>query len=221
MSKQSTRETVFHTIKDMNRATVDDLAVAAEVSPVTVRHHLNGLMADGLIESDSVRRKVGRPYYVYSVSEKGNELFPKTYLALSSRLLDEMKERFSAEIVAELFQGVVQGILDDRAGEFEHLPMEARLDYLVGLLENEGFLAKWEKNGDKYDIIEYSCPLLSIGQTHQEVCTLDTALIEAVMQAEIEQHSCMIEGDSRCRFTIGVPLEMRRQLITLNEVESR
>jgi predicted ArsR family transcriptional regulator len=187
-----------------------------------VRHHLNVLLADGLIESDSVRRKVGRPYYVYSVTEKGNELFPKTYLALSNRLLDEMKERFSAEIVAELFQGVVQGILDDHAGEFEHLPFEERLNYLVQLLDDEGFLAKWEKNGDRYDIIEYSCPLLSIGQTHQEVCTLDTALIKAVMQMEIEQHSCMIEGDNCCRFTIGAPLETRQlKLIALEEVETR
>lgn len=221
MSKRTTRETVLHTIKDMHRATVDDLAAAADVSPVTVRHHLNGLMADGLIESDSVRRKVGRPYYVYSVSEKGNELFPKTYLALSSRLLDEMKERFSGEVVTDLFQGVVQGILDDHVGEFEHLPMEARLDYLVDLLEDEGFLARWEKNGDKYDIIEYSCPLLSIGQTHQEVCTLDTVLIESVMQVKIEQHSCMIEGDNRCRFTLVAPLEAQEQLIPLAEVETR
>lgn len=225
INKGSTKETVLHTIKDMNRATVDDLAVAANVSPVTVRHHLNGLMAEGLIQSESVRRKVGRPYYVYSLSEQGSELFPKKYLALSSRLLDELKERFPSSIVTELLQSVVQGILADHEGEFEHLPMDARLDFLVKLLEEEGFLAKWEQVEDNvYQIVEYSCPLLSIGQTHQEVCTLDTALIEAVVGTDIEQHSCMVDGDHQCRFTINMAAGATPdadQLILINEVETR
>jgi predicted ArsR family transcriptional regulator len=223
MSKRSTRETVLHTIKDHNRSTVDDLAVAAGVSPVTVRHHLNGLLADGLIETDSVRRKVGRPYYVYSISDKGNELFPKTYYALSSRLLDELKARFPPDIVGNLLDGVVQGIVDDHAGEYEHLTVEGRLDFLVGLLESEGFLAKWEKlDDDTYEIIEYSCPLLSIGQTHQEVCTLDVGLIEAVMQTEVEQHSCMVDGDQRCQFSLVPDSKQNEpQLIMLEEVKTR
>ncbi|MEZ4516828.1 MAG: DeoR family transcriptional regulator [Chloroflexota bacterium] len=74
--KQSTREVILHTIKLSPQIAVEALAEAADVSPVTVRHHLNALQADGLIEAESVRRKVGRPYYVYSISERGQELFP-------------------------------------------------------------------------------------------------------------------------------------------------
>ena len=62
--KISTRDTILEAIKQANEATVDDLAKAADVSPVTVRHHLNSLQAEGLLRTHSVRRKVGRPYYV-------------------------------------------------------------------------------------------------------------------------------------------------------------
>ncbi|MFN2207652.1 MAG: helix-turn-helix domain-containing protein, partial [Candidatus Promineifilaceae bacterium] len=50
----STRDVILRTIKAQPRANVEALAEAANVSPVTVRHHLNGLQAGGLIESESV-----------------------------------------------------------------------------------------------------------------------------------------------------------------------
>jgi predicted ArsR family transcriptional regulator len=199
--KQNTREVILHAIKLTNQATVEDLAEAANVSPVTVRHHLNALQADGLIEASTVRRKVGRPYYVYSISEQGQELFPKRYVRLTSRLLDELKERLPDAAVTEIFRGVVGRILEEHRGEFEHLPFEARLNYLVGLLADEGFLSSWEKTSDGYRFIEYSCPYLSVGNQHTEVCTFDRELILNVLQTPIQQHTCMLNGQSCCEFT--------------------
>lgn len=223
-SKRSTRDIILHTIKAMNQATVEELAVEADVSPVTVRHHLNALLADGLIETESVRRHVGRPYYIYSLTEAGHELFPKKYFALSMRLLEELKARFPQDLVNEVFEGVVRRVAEDHRGEYEHLSFEARLDYLVRLLAEEGFLAKWEKvNDDQYQLIEYSCPFLLIGQQHEEVCKLDTTLIQTVMQTPVEQHSCMLNGDSCCQFTVSAVAPARRQpqtTITLTEVQT-
>ena len=59
--KRTTREIILHTIKQFPQSTVEELAGAADISPVTVRHHLNALLAAGTIESSSIRRKVGRP----------------------------------------------------------------------------------------------------------------------------------------------------------------
>ena len=154
----STRDTILQTIKAHPKANVDALAEAANVSPVTVRHHLNALQAAGLIESQSVRRKVGRPYYVYNLSEKGQELFPKRYVRLTSRLLDELKIHLPAEAFNDVLSNVVDSVLEEHRGEFEHLAVEERLDYLVDLLAEEGFLAHWEKTSDGYLVTEFSCP---------------------------------------------------------------
>ncbi len=221
--KSHTRDIVLHSIKALSQATVEQLAGAASVSPVTVRHHLNSLQADGLIRVDTVRRKVGRPYYVYHLSEAGLELFPKKYYSLSSRLLDELKERFPAEVVSELFQGVVERIIEERSGEFEQLPFEARLDYLVALLAQEGFLARWERIEGGYRVVEYSCPYLSMGHLHAEICTLDTTLIQTVMRTVVQQHSCMLKGDTSCQFTFleeGEDSAESSPIILLSEVHT-
>ncbi len=201
--KRTTREIILHTIKQRPQSTVEELAEVAEISPVTARHHLNALQAEGAIEASSVRRKVGRPYYVYSLSAEGQELFPKRYVRLTSRLLDEMKDHLSEEMIASIFNGVVESVLDEHRGEFEHLPLEKRLDYLVELLTEEGFLSTWERVDDGgYRLVEYSCPYLSIGNTHAEVCSFDRQLMSGVLQLNVHQDSCMLHGASCCQFTI-------------------
>ena len=199
--KKTTREVILHGIKSSPHSTVEELAEVADVSPVTVRHHLNALQAEGVIETASIRRKVGRPYYVYSLSEKGQELFPKRYVRLTSRLLDEMKGRLPEEIVNEIFNGVVDNVLEEHRGEFEHLPLEQRLDYLVELLAEEGFLSTWEKTDTGYRLVEYSCPYLSIGSTHVEVCSFDRKLMDGILQLPVQQNSCMLQGANCCQFT--------------------
>lgn len=202
--KRTTRDVILHGIKSAPNSTVEDLADLANVSPVTVRHHLNALLADGTIESNAVRRKVGRPYFVYSLSEKGQELFPKRYVRLTSRLLDEMKDRLPGEVIDQLFDGVVNSVLEEHSGQFEQLPLEERLDYLVELLAEEGFLSSWEKTGDgTYQLVEYSCPYLSIGATHMEVCNFDQKLMTGVLQLPVYQESCMLHGENCCRFTFS------------------
>ncbi len=198
----STRDTILHTIKSSQQVNVEGLAQVAEVSPVTVRHHLNALQADGLIESSSIRRKVGRPYYVYSLSEKGHEMFPKRYVRLTSRLLDELKTRLPEQEVQKVFESVVDSVVEERRGEYEHLGFEDRLDYLVELLADEGFLASWVNAGESYTLKEYSCPYISVGRDHGEICTIDKELIVSVMQSPVVQNQCMLEGDDCCQFSI-------------------
>lgn len=201
--KQSTRDLILHALKASAQCNIETLAEAADVSPVTVRHHLNALQAEGLIEVESVRRKVGRPFYVYNLSEKGHELFPQKYFSLTNRLLEELKDRLPADTVNEIFISLVERILEERAGEFEGLALEERLNYVINLLAKEGFLARWEKMEDgRYQIIEYSCPYISMGQQHTEVCTLDKQLMITVLGTAVEQHSCMLHGDDSCQFTL-------------------
>jgi predicted ArsR family transcriptional regulator len=202
--KNNTRDIILRALKSSNQAKVEELAEVASVSPVTVRHHLNSLQADNLIEVSSVRRKVGRPYYVYSLSETGHELFPHKYVRLTDRLLDELKERLPAETVSQLFNGIAQAIIEEHKGEFENLPFEGRLSYLVDLLSEEGFLARWERVSDEYRLTEFSCPYYSLADKHEEICILDKELIVSVLQRPLKQHTCMLDGDGGCEFIFAI-----------------
>lgn len=215
--KRTTREIILHTIKQSPQSTVEKLAEAADISPVTVRHHLNALLAEGTIEASSIRRKVGRPYYVYTLSEKGQELFPKRYVRLTSRLLDEMKGKLSADVIDDIFRGVVDSVLEEHHGEFEHLSLEERLDYLVNLLAEEGFLSAWERTTDGYRLVEYSCPYLSITGAHGEVCNFDRQLMHGVLQLDVIQETCMLHGANNCQFNIKIEPDVTESTVLSTE----
>ena len=201
--KQSTRDQILYTLKTTNRAKVDDLAEAVNVSPVTVRHHLNSLQASGLIEMESVRLKVGRPYYIYSLSEKGHELFPRKYVQLTNRLLEELKDYLPPDTLGDVFDGIAKKIIAEHEGKFEHLPFDERLTYLTTVLREEGFIVEWERDEDEYTLVEYSCPYYSVGDQHIEICGLDKDLMISILQTPVEQQTCILHGDETCQFTFS------------------
>lgn len=94
------------------------------------------------------------------------------------------------------------------------MSLEGRLDYLTELLSEEGFLSTWERTPDGYRLVEYSCPYLSIGSTHTEVCHFDRQLINGILQLNVLQESCMLHGANCCQFSIEdeIPTATRDQI---------
>jgi DeoR family suf operon transcriptional repressor len=199
-----TREIILKTLRTRGSCTVKDLADAAGISPVSVRHHLSSLQADDLIESEEVRHGVGRPRHVFSLTEDGYELFPTRYYRLTNRLLGELKETLTDSSVESLFSNVAASMAEDYGSQLEGLPLEQRLKRLVELLNEEGFNADIERQGDDVILRELSCPYFHVGQSHPEVCLIDQAFIARALSLPVERVRCLLDGDAHCAFTIPI-----------------
>ena len=183
---------------------MNDLADAAEISPVSVRHHITALQAQDLVVSEEVKHGVGRPYHVFSLTEKAFELYPGRYFKLTNRLLDEIKDHVSADLVTELFTGVANAMATQYASQLQGLPLKERLPRLMDMLNEEGFDAEYEWRGDEIVIREMGCPYFQIGREHPEVCAVDTRFIATALDLPIERVNCMLDGDTHCTFTLQV-----------------
>ncbi|MBM4422833.1 MAG: ArsR family transcriptional regulator [Chloroflexi bacterium] len=198
----ATREEILGYIRRKGTASVSELAETTGVTPVSIRHHLSALQADGLISSAESHSGVGRPKLLYSLTQAALERFPTKYLRLTDRLLDEMKSAMPAEMIDRMFAAIAQDIATDHASKFEGKPLDDKLGLLVEVLGEEGFMAAWNKVGDAYHLTEYSCPYFVIGQRHPEVCTIDQTLISKVLDRPVEKTTCLLNGDQRCVFII-------------------
>jgi len=206
-----TREVIVRTLKAQGKCTVNDLAEAAEVSPVSVRHHITALQADDLVIAEEVKHGVGRPYHVFSLTEKAFELYPGRYFKLTNRLLDEIKDHVSEDLVTELFTGVANAMSIKYASQLQGLSLDERLPRLMEMLGDEGFDAEYEWRGDEVVIREYGCPYVQIGRKHPEVCAVDTKFIATALDLPAERVNCLLDGDTHCTFTLKV-LEPREEL---------
>jgi DeoR family suf operon transcriptional repressor len=203
-----TRETILRTLRARGKCTVNELAEAAGVSPVSVRHHLSNLQAEDLISTEVMRHGVGRPRLLFSLTERAHELLPSRYFQLTHRLLGEMKDHLPEETFNELISGVASGMAQDYADRLAGLPLERRLALLVEFLSKEGFEAEVEARGDRMLIHELSCPYFRMGREHPEICRVDQTFIAASLSLPVERVTCLLEGHPHCTFSVGRDLTL-------------
>lgn len=202
---KSTRERVLYTLLKKHRCTINDLALAVNINPISVRHHIAKLEADGLVTSEDERHGVGRPRRVYFLTEDGREKFPTRYMRLTTRLLQQLKESMPNQIVNELFSDMAADLVQEYAQsiELDGLPMEDRLELVKDILAREGFDIEWKRKGDLYHIREVSCPYFHIGQDHPEVCRVDQTLISSILDVPAEKIECLLDGDKHCTYVVA------------------
>ncbi len=199
---KSTRDKMLQILLRQPRSTINELAEAVGINPISVRHHLTNLQVEGLVSAEEERHGVGRPRLVYFLTESGMERFPTHYLRLTSRLLDQLKESLPEPLVSKLFLEIANNMAGDYTKQMKGLSMEERLELAKTLLAEEGFTIEWEKAGEQYKIHEITCPYLQIGQNHPEVCTVDQTLISRMLALPAEKVQCILSGDAHCTYVV-------------------
>jgi DeoR family transcriptional regulator, suf operon transcriptional repressor len=204
-----TRDLVLQTLLTQPRSTVNDLADKVGISPISIRHHIANLEAEGLISSEDERHGVGRPRQLFSLTDIGIEQFPTRYVRLTIRLLEHLKETMPEAMISKLFSQMAEDLARDISvgTEMKNLTMKERLNLVKELLKREGFNIEWEQLEDGYEITEASCPYYYIGQNHPEVCTVDQILISKVLSVPTEKVKCILNGDSNCTYVVSNALE--------------
>src|SRR5512141_1037436 len=107
---KSTKDKILQTLLRKPKITINELAEAVGINPISVRHHLTNLQMEGLVAADEERHGVGRPRLVYSLTEDGMEKFPTRYLRLTTRILQQLKDTMPKPMVAELFNQIATGL---------------------------------------------------------------------------------------------------------------
>jgi DeoR family suf operon transcriptional repressor len=197
-----TREKILVTLLNHPRSTISDLALAAGINAISVRHHLSSLQAGDLILSEEERHGVGRPRLVYSLTEKGVEQFPTSYLKLTNHLLEQMQAILPDAMLKKVLDRVAADIAAGYIDQVKGLPMNERLNLVKRLLKEEGFLIEWKKTANGYEIREVSCPYHHVGRGHPEICSIDQAVLSKLLEIPVTRISCILRGDNHCTYII-------------------
>ena len=198
----ATRNKILQTLLKKPKSTINDLAEAVGINPISVRHHLTNLQMEGLVEGQEERHGVGRPRLVYILTNEGMEHFPTRYLQLTKRLITQMKETLPPSAVSKLFGQIAEDLVTEYAHDVKGLSMEERLDLVQDLLAQEGFTVEWEKKDGAYHIHETSCPYYQIGMAHPEVCTVDQTLISKMLALPANKVQCILDGSAHCTYVV-------------------
>ena len=197
-----TRDQILQILLQQPRCTINDLAEAVGINPISVRHHISKLEALGQVTSEEEKHGVGRPRRVYFLTNTGMEEFPQRYLTLSIRLLEQLKGTLPQPTVQKLFQEIAATMVDDHTAQIDlsRLDLKERLDLISKLLENEGFTIEVAETEEGLQIKETSCPYMHVGEEHPEICLVDQTIIEKVLAIPIQKTHCVLDGDHYCAY---------------------
>ena len=157
---QTTRQAILIILKEQGQATVDQLSAQLEVTPVTIRHHLDILRSEGLVDTPKVKRlsTPGRPQHVYTLTEQANEHFPKNYATFADFTLTEVREHVGAEQMDSIVRGVAHRMASDAPPALPGDPLGKRLDQVVEFLNAKVYIARWEHGEQWYLLHTVNCP---------------------------------------------------------------
>jgi predicted ArsR family transcriptional regulator len=191
---ESTRQTLLGILRKRKQATVDELTRELGLAPATVRRHLDILMRDNYVTAAQKRRDIGRPHYVFSLTDQGDDLFPRNYIRLTNRIIaelvslgpEETKGKAGVDIAGAIFEKMAEHVAQTYAGRISGTTLKERAQEVISLLANEGMFFELRKAKEGYLLLGQGCPCPRIADTHSEVCVHDQRLLARLLDAEVQ-----------------------------------
>jgi predicted ArsR family transcriptional regulator len=201
---QTVRRRITEILKENGSATVAQLADILAMAQVSVRHHLDILVGEDLVELAGVRRRngAGRPSQVYVLTPNAAALFPQRHAALANDVLAEMQ----ASLPSAEFRGILQRVAKKTAQEAPQAGLdesiEVRLGKIADFMTEKGYSARWGLQDDHYELHACNCPFAGVSDQHPELCAMDQAMIRELLPSAERQQMGMANGAPRCTYVL-------------------
>ena len=214
MEPDKTRDQVARVILERGPATAVELAELLSITPAGIRRHLDGLVADGILEpreahiTSAKQRGRGRPSKVFVMTDGGREKFEHSYDDLAVSALKFMASKSGAHLVKEFAQA--------RADEIERKALKkiaskssinARVDALTEHLCSEGYSATTNSRGTGLEICQHHCPVAHVAAEFPQLCEAETEVISRMLGTHVQRLATIANGDGVC--TTFIPATSR------------
>jgi len=215
---KSTKEQILSHLKRSGGSAIDEIADQFGLARMTVRQHLTGLERDGLVQSREEKGKTGRPHMVFSLSDSGEEMFPKRYDRLADLLLQEAAGLTADDITGLdeegrkrlLLQKMVERVYADHETKIRDKSLPERVALVAQILQDEGGFADWTDTGESFEIVDYNCVYRKVVDSHPDVCDWHVSLLGRLLGEKVECSQFMSKGADSCRFVVRNGVELRQ-----------
>gem|GEM_PF-872536 len=202
--EQTTRQKLLVYMKKQGTVDVQQLAEHLQMTKVAVRKHLDLLHREHYVEASIMRRRIGRPVFVYKLTPASERLFPTHYDEWVTELMENVEELFGESHVAMLFERRMKRIQQKYREQMAGQSFEERLDTLAKLQDADGYMVKLEQKADGvYSFIETNCPIARVASEFPQACQCEWSLFASLFNdAQVDRTECIAEGGTCCRYLL-------------------
>ncbi|MFL0402511.1 helix-turn-helix transcriptional regulator [Bacillus nitratireducens] len=202
---RTTKEEIIQLLKVKGEHTVAELAEALEITEMAIRRHLSKLENDELIYSKMVRQHIGRPTYLYGISQKGEDTFPKEYKQFAIDMLEDLARMGDEKILRYVLKERTKRMeeqLQKRVSNQKNLAY--KVQEIAAMQEKNGYMVQIKRDGENSFVIEkQNCPLKEIAERFPQVCEDEKEMYNRLFAgADVKTLANMCEGDCSCSYQV-------------------
>lgn len=203
---RQTTEQLLYQLKSRGPQSAATLAAACAITPMGAHKQLQSLLEQGLVEADDQVQGPGRPKRIWRLSAAGHGRFPDRHGDLAVQLIRQTAEVLGEPALEQLIAAREQQML---ASYREHLlgarSLQARVQRLAELRGEEGYLARVEKQGRAWLLIEDHCPICAAATACQGFCRSELQLFRQLLgeSVQVERSEHLLAGARRCAYRIS------------------
>ena len=198
-----TREQILALLRRRGPMTAAELSQALGIGAVGVRQHLALLDRDSLVRASGVRRGVGRPSHLYTLTPEAEALFPKRYDRLVMDALAFVEAQGGAEAIDQLFSMRRRQLTEQYAPRIAGKRRAEQVAELAAILTEQGYMCEYEQLPDGgFALIEHNCPVDCVARDYHQACEHELKLYEDVLGLPLVREETISQGGSCCRYRI-------------------
>jgi predicted ArsR family transcriptional regulator len=199
---QATRRQILDHLHREHSATVKDLAPLLNLTPTGIRQHLAVLEREGLVAAERERGHVGRPAFIYRLTEAGEALYPTRHDVLAVMLMEEIRRVAGAEVLQRILRRVADRMAQQSVARVEDRSLGERVEAVAALMREQGCVAFAEERDGVYFLHERTCPYPAVARKNAAVCALEVDLVRRLTGGDARLVSSLLRGDSACVYRV-------------------
>lgn len=207
--RTSTKQKLLNILKKDHELTIKEIMAYFAISEIAVRRHIHELIQQGFLKRQSIKQKIGRPYYTYGLTEKGHATFPNENETLPLEILQDLEAIQGQQAVKNVLAQRMERERTQYLEEVESENFDQRVATIVRIQEEKGFMIEYDQiNDGDYEIRNYNCPIINIASKYQQVCSNEKQVLgEVFHRSKVNLRSSIATGEKYCKWIITRPLE--------------
>lgn len=203
MDERPSRQKIINYLKRSDWMTVADLSKRVGITPMAVRQHLLALDRQGIVRNVVRKTGIGRPVFLYGLTEKAEGIFPKSYGSFINDVFGTIIDLEGSDKLEDIFKRRKERLLNDKFRVISGISgVHEKVSMMAEMLEREGYMTEFEKQSDGYVLKQFNCPISDVSSNYPEPCKYELELYKDIFGDGIVRHECMSEGGTSCTYFI-------------------
>ena len=201
----ATPDRLLYQLKSRGPQSAATLAAACAITPMGAHKQLQSMQEAGLVGSRDEADGPGRPKRLWTLTAAGHARFPDRHADLAVQLIRQAAAVLGPDALERLISAREREQQADYDAALSGLAtLAARVRRLAQLRSREGYMARAEKHGRGWLLVEDHCPICAAAAACQGLCRSELRIFARCLgdDVRVERVEHVLAGARRCAYLV-------------------